>query len=158
MNNADHYRVRVSAAVLRAGDELLTVRESRRAITVTNLPGGVPKLDETLEEAVIREVREETGYDVIPTEIAFVAERRLDRWTQSVLEICFYARLLSSERHELMHSDNVHSAEWLALDHLDVRRHMPFAELFAESKRGRYMDMASKVRDVTASQTRAMVE
>ena len=144
MNNADHYRVRVSAAVLRARDELLTVRESRRAITVTNLPGGSPQMGETLEEAVIREVREETGYDVIPSEIAFVAERRTDRWAPSVLEICFYATLGSTIRYDPEPGDVIHEVEWLPLDHSEVRRHMAYAGLFAERKRGRYVDAASK--------------
>lgn len=144
MNNADHYRVRVSAAVLRPGDELLTVRESRLAVPVVNLPGGAPQIDETLQQAVIREVREETGYDVVPTEIAFVAERRRDRWSPSVLEICFYAEIASPVRHQPASGDNVHAIEWLPLDHPDVRRHMAHADLFAGSKRGRYLDHASE--------------
>ena len=144
MNNAEHYRVRVSAAVLRCGDELLVVRESRLAITVVNLPGGAPHIDETLEQAVVREVREETGYDVLPTEVAFIAERRSDRWSPSVLEICFYATIASPARYEPASGDNVHAVEWLALDHPEVRRHMPHAELLAASKRGRYLDSVSR--------------
>ena len=143
MNNAEQYRVRVSAAVLRPGDELLVVRESRLAIEVVNLPGGAPQLDETLEEAVAREVLEETGYEVIPSEIAFVAERRGDRWSQSVLEICFYAQLVPALRREPVPGDGVRAIEWLPLDHPDVRRHMRHVGLFRESKRGRYVDEAS---------------
>ena len=145
MNNAEHYRVRVSAAVLRPGDELLVVRESRLAIAVVNLPGGAPQLGETMQEAVAREVLEETGYQVVPTEIAFVAERRADRWSQSVLEICFYAEIASTIRREPVPGDGVHAIEWLPLDHRDVRHHMPYAGLFLESKRGRYLDEASQV-------------
>ncbi|HTZ55769.1 MAG TPA: NUDIX hydrolase [Candidatus Acidoferrum sp.] len=143
MNNADHYRVRVSAAVLRPRDELLVVRESRLAVEVLNLPGGAPQIGETLERAVVREVLEETGYDVNPTEIAFVAERREDRWSTSVLEICFYAEIVSDVRASPIAHDSIYAVEWLALDHPDVREHLPHADLFSVRKRGRYIDAAS---------------
>jgi 8-oxo-dGTP diphosphatase len=139
MNSADSYRVRVSAAVLRPNDELLVVRESRLALAVVNLPGGTPQIGETLESAVMREVLEETGYEIVPTEIAFVAERRRDRYSSSVLEICFYAEITSSIRRDPIPGDGVQAIEWLPLDHADVRHHMPHASMFAESKRGQYI-------------------
>ncbi len=146
MNNADPYRVRVSAAVLRPGDELLVVRESRLALAVVNLPGGAPQLGETLETAVVREVLEETGYEVFPAEIAFVAERRDDPYSPSVLEICFYARIVSQTRRDPVAGDGVQTAQWLPLDHPDVRRHMPHTSLFAMTRRGRYINQATCAR------------
>jgi len=139
MNNADHCRVRVSAAIVRPGDELLVVRESRLALAVINLPGGAPQISETLECAVIREVREETGYHVNPTEIAFVWERRDDRWSTPVLEICFYADIISEARDQPAADDGVFAVEWLPLDHRDVRHHMPYAAFFSTRRRGRYI-------------------
>ncbi|HEX8805945.1 MAG TPA: NUDIX hydrolase, partial [Candidatus Aquilonibacter sp.] len=144
LNNADHYRVRVSAAVLRTRDELLVVRESRRALEILNLPGGVPKLGESIEEAVVREVLEETGYHINPTEIAFVAERRDDRWSTVTLEICFYAEIVSGDRAKPVEQDAVFAVEWLPLDHREVRSNMPYAELFPSRKRGRYLRAESR--------------
>jgi 8-oxo-dGTP diphosphatase len=140
MNEGDIYRVRVSAAILRAPGELLVVRESRRALAVVNLPGGAPQLGETLEDAVIREVREETGYDVVSTEIAFVAERRSDRWDNPTLEICFYAEIITPVTHPPSHQDGIFAVDWLSLEHSDVRKHLPHASLFETSRRGRYID------------------
>lgn len=142
MNSADPYRVRVSAAVLRPGDELLVVRESRLALAVVNLPGGAPQLGETLESAVAREVLEETGYEVAPADIAFVVERRNDRYSSSALEICFYAWITSQTRRDPVPGDGVQAVEWLPLDHPDVRRHMPHTSLFAMTRRGRYINQA----------------
>jgi ADP-ribose pyrophosphatase YjhB (NUDIX family) len=144
MNNADHYRVRVSAAVLRPRDELLVVHESRLAVEVLNLPGGQPKIGEAIEDAVVREVLEETGYHVNPTEIAFVAERRDDRWSPAMIEICFYADIVSDDRAKPIEHDRVFAIEWLPLDHRDIRQHMPFAELFSARKRGRYLNVESR--------------
>ncbi|HTU69972.1 MAG TPA: NUDIX hydrolase [Candidatus Baltobacteraceae bacterium] len=144
MNNAGPYRVRVSAAVLRPGDELLVVRESHMALAVVNLPGGAPQIGETLERAVVREVLEETGYEVVPTEIAFVAEKRSDRYSSSALEVCFYARIASRAQREPVSGDGVQVVEWLPLGHADLRRHLPHTALFAQSKRGRYIDQASR--------------
>ncbi|HTX57446.1 MAG TPA: NUDIX hydrolase [Candidatus Acidoferrales bacterium] len=144
MNNADHYRVRVSAAVLRPRDELLLVRESRLAVAIINLPGGAPQIGETLERAVVREVLEETGYQINPTEIAFVAERRKDRWSASFLEICFYAEIVSDERAAPKAHDSIYSVEWLPLDHPDIRSQMPHIELFSTRRRGHYIDAVSE--------------
>lgn len=143
MNNADKYRVRVSAAVLRLRDELLVVRETRLAIEVLNLPGGQPKIGESIEDAVIREILEETGYRINPTEIAFVVERRDDRWSDAMIEICFYADIVSDERAQPIERDGVFAIEWLPISHRDIRRHMPHAELFSARKRGRYLKAES---------------
>ncbi|MDE2482062.1 MAG: NUDIX hydrolase [bacterium] len=143
MSNADPYRVRVSAAILRPGDEILVVRESRLAVAHVNLPGGAPRLGESLDCAAVREALEETGYEIETTEIAFVAERREDRWSTPVLEICFYAEITSEERHQPMPGDGAQTLEWLPLDHPDIRHHMPHAALFATHERGQYISAAS---------------
>lgn len=137
--NADKYQVRVCAAILRPGDEILVVRESRRGITRVNLPGGAPELEETLARAVVREVREETGYDVVPTEIAFVAERRAKRWEESVLEVCFYAGVVNGVERPTRVGE-ILSVEWVSVHDDRLLRDVPYADLFASSKRGRYID------------------
>jgi len=60
----------VSAAIFRA-DRLLIVRRARApGLGLYTLPGGGVELGETLQEAVIREVREETGLDIEPLALA----------------------------------------------------------------------------------------
>jgi ADP-ribose pyrophosphatase YjhB (NUDIX family) len=141
--NADTYAVRVCAAILRPGDEILVVRESRRGTRYVDLPGGTPEWDETLERAVIREVREETGYDVVPAEIAFVAERRTERWGESTLEICFYAAVAAVAPRPPRIGENILGVEWLSVRDATLLRDIPHAALFSSSRRGRYIDRAS---------------
>lgn len=56
-----NFRIGVSALILQDGKVLLAMR---RDIDWWNLPGGGMEIGETVEEAVLREVREETGLEV----------------------------------------------------------------------------------------------
>src|ERR1700687_853171 len=60
----------VSAAIFRDGRVLIVRRARPPALGLYTLPGGGVELGETLAEAVIREVREETGLDVEPGALA----------------------------------------------------------------------------------------
>ena len=60
----------VSAAIFRDGRVLIVRRARPPAHGLYTLPGGGVELGETLEEAVIREVREETSLDVEPVALA----------------------------------------------------------------------------------------
>lgn len=60
----------VSAAVFRDGKVLIVRRARPPAHGLYTLPGGGVELGETLEEAVVREVREETALEVEPVALA----------------------------------------------------------------------------------------
>jgi ADP-ribose pyrophosphatase YjhB (NUDIX family) len=77
MSNADLSRtyptrpyLAVSAAIIRDGRILIVRRARPPAHGIFTLPGGGVELGETLEEAVVREVREETALDVEPVAVA----------------------------------------------------------------------------------------
>src|ERR1039458_8319857 len=60
----------VSAAIVRNGRVLIVRRAQPPAHGLYTLPGGGVELGETLEQAVIREVREETGLEIEPLVLA----------------------------------------------------------------------------------------
>jgi 8-oxo-dGTP diphosphatase len=60
----------VSAAIFRAGRVLIVRRGTPPLQGIYTLPGGGVELGETLEEAVVREVREETGLAIEPLALA----------------------------------------------------------------------------------------
>ncbi len=60
----------VSAAIFRADRILIVRRTLPPARGLYTLPGGGVELGETLERAVIREVREETGLEIEPLALA----------------------------------------------------------------------------------------
>ena len=61
----------VSAAILRDGKVLVVRRARRPALDLFTFPGGVVEAGETLFEAVMREVREETALSIEPVQLCF---------------------------------------------------------------------------------------
>jgi 8-oxo-dGTP diphosphatase len=62
--------VAASAAIFRDGHVLVVRRAHPPAAGLYTLPGGVVEIGETLTEAVVREVREETGLEIEPLMLA----------------------------------------------------------------------------------------
>jgi 8-oxo-dGTP diphosphatase len=108
MSNSDSARtyptrpyLAVSAAIVR-DDRVLIVRRARTpAHGLYTLPGGGVELGETLEEAVIREVREETALDVAPVELVgfrqAIVRDTAGRIERHFVILPFAARLVGGE-------------------------------------------------------------
>lgn len=65
----------VGAVIFTSDARVVLVRRGHEPLVDTwTLPGGAVETGETLEEAVVREVREETGLDVRPSAILEVVE------------------------------------------------------------------------------------
>jgi len=67
--------IAVSAAIFRNGRVLIVRRAQPPGAGLYTLPGGVVELGETLSEALVREVREETGLEIEP--LALVGYRQV---------------------------------------------------------------------------------
>ena len=91
----------VSAAIAREG-KLLVVRRARApANGLFTLPGGVVEAGESLLEAVVREVAEETGMSIEPVALAGFREAIIrdahDRVERHFVILCFAARWRGGE-------------------------------------------------------------
>jgi ADP-ribose pyrophosphatase YjhB (NUDIX family) len=63
-------------AVIVRGDRVLLVQRGREPLKgYWSLPGGVLEVGETLERAVVREAKEETGLDIVPIAVVGIFER-----------------------------------------------------------------------------------
>jgi 8-oxo-dGTP diphosphatase len=104
----------VSAAIVRDGKVLVVRRARQPALNLYTLPGGVVEAGETMTEAVIREVREETSLDVAPLALAGNrevivrdGEQRIER---HFIIMCFAARWISGEA---ILNEELDDARWL---------------------------------------------
>jgi 8-oxo-dGTP diphosphatase len=72
----DHPIAAVAAVVFNNQNKLLLVRRGKEPGKGSwGIPGGVVELGENLEDAVKREIQEETGIDVEPTDVITVVNR-----------------------------------------------------------------------------------
>jgi 8-oxo-dGTP diphosphatase len=91
----------VSAAIFHAGRVLIVRRGTPPMQGIFTLPGGVVELGETLEQAIIREVREETGLAIEPIALAgyrqVIARDADGRIERHFVILPFAARYLAGE-------------------------------------------------------------
>jgi len=107
--------VAVSAAVIR-GARVLVVRRARiPAQHLFTLPGGVVEAGETLREAIIREVAEETGLSIDPVALAghreVITRDSRQRVERHFVILAFAARWLAGE--PVLNAE-LAEARWLA--------------------------------------------
>jgi len=103
----------VSAAIFRNGRVLIVRRARPPAQGLHTLPGGVVELGETLEQAVIREVREETNLDIEPLALAgyreAIARDAGSRIERHFVILPFAARWIAGE---IALSEELSEARW----------------------------------------------
>jgi ADP-ribose pyrophosphatase YjhB (NUDIX family) len=118
-DNARTYPTRpylaVSAAIFRDGRVLIVRRARPPAHGLYTLPGGGVELGETLEQAVIREIREETALDIEPVELVgfrqAIARDAAGRIERHFVILPFAARWIGGE---VALNEELAEAHWLA--------------------------------------------
>jgi 8-oxo-dGTP diphosphatase len=104
----------VSAAVFRDGRVLIVRRGRPPAQGLYTLPGGGVELGETLEEAIIREVREETSLEIAPLELVgfreAIARDAKGRVERHFVILPFAARWVQGE---ISLNEELAEAHWL---------------------------------------------
>jgi ADP-ribose pyrophosphatase YjhB (NUDIX family) len=104
----------VSAAIFRDGHVLIVRRGRAPAKGIYTLPGGGVELGETLEQAVIREIREETALDIEPVELVgfrqAIARDAAGRVERHFVILPFAARFVGGE---VSLNEELSEAHWL---------------------------------------------
>jgi ADP-ribose pyrophosphatase YjhB (NUDIX family) len=111
----------VSAAIFRDGRVLIVRRAQPPANGLYTLPGGGVELGETLERAVIREVREETGLVIEPVALAgyrqMIARDADGRVERHFVILPFAARWSAGE---VSLNEELAEAHWLKLPEISA--------------------------------------
>ena len=106
----------VSAAIIRDGRVLIARRAKGASTGVFTLPGGVVEAGETLHEAVIREISEETGIAIEPIALAghreFITRDADGRVQRHFVILCFASRWISGEGEPAL--EELSELRWLA--------------------------------------------
>jgi ADP-ribose pyrophosphatase YjhB (NUDIX family) len=121
MSGADSARIyptrpylAVSAAIFRDGQVLIVRRARPPAHGLYTLPGGVVELGETLEQAVVREIREETALAIEPVELVgfrqAIVRDATGRVERHFVILPFAARFLGGE---IALNEELAEAQWL---------------------------------------------
>lgn len=105
----------VGAVVVRDGDILLVRRGRGPALGRWSVPGGRVEGGETLADAIVREVAEETGLQVVCGEFIGFVERIGPGYHYVILD--FWATPLADG--PLVSGDDAAEAAWVALNELD---------------------------------------
>jgi len=132
----------VSAAIFRNGQVLIVRRARPPANGLYTLPGGGVELGETLEEAVVREVREETGLTIAPIALAgyrqAIGRDDAGRIERHFVILPFAARWICGE---IALNDELAEAHWLSPAELSglmttegLAQIIAAAERFAEAR------------------------
>lgn len=104
----------VSAAILRDGKVLVVRRARQPALNLYSLPGGVVEAGELVQDAVIREVQEETALSVAPVGLAghreAIVRDAAGRVERHFVILCFACRWLSGEP---MLNEELDDARWI---------------------------------------------
>jgi 8-oxo-dGTP diphosphatase len=83
---ADGPGAQVVAALLRRGDHIVLVQEQRDGQEMWSIPGGGVERGELLAEALVREVREETGLNLTAVgPLAYLVNTTTDRYPSTVV-------------------------------------------------------------------------
>jgi 8-oxo-dGTP diphosphatase len=110
--------VGVGGVLIRDGKVLLIRRGKPPLYGRWVVPGGTVELGESLEQALVREMREETGLEVVPLEILTVfdrIERDGDRVVYHYVIVDYLCRWLGGEARA---ASDALEAVWAALDDL----------------------------------------
>ncbi|MBU0490909.1 MAG: NUDIX domain-containing protein [Chloroflexi bacterium] len=109
----------VALVLIRQGDDVLLVRQSYDQ-RYWSLPGGMMEHGESVDQAAIREVKEETGLDVRLTRVVGIYSKPAD----DAIAITFEGKVVGGELHPA--ADDVSECCYFPLDRLPepIRDHL----------------------------------
>jgi ADP-ribose pyrophosphatase YjhB (NUDIX family) len=119
-------RNRAAAVIIQNGNLLLMHRQ-KPGQDYYILPGGGVELDESFEEACIREVKEETGLDVLHLQLVYRYYSKSGEEQYFLIKIPSQAPVLGGSEAKRQSPTNVYEFEWVNEQQLEEINLLPQA-------------------------------
>lgn len=110
------------AAIIERNGKFLLVEENIDGDIVYNQPAGHLEANETLVEAVIREVQEETAWDFEPTAIIGLYRMHLENKNVTYLRVCFSGTVNNHQAEQAL-DDGIIGTTWMDMDEIESNKH-----------------------------------
>lgn len=121
---AGSIRVRV-AALVTDGRKLLVVRHRKGGREYRLLPGGGVEFGESVLDALVREVHEETGLEIEPGGLLATTETIYPDGARHILHLVFHAPRWAGTLRQGPEDERVQAAEWISTEDLDELPFLP---------------------------------
>jgi len=116
---------------------VVVVRHRSAGFTYHLLPGGGVDYRETLADALIREIREETGFEAVIGSLLFINDTIDPFGTRHVVNITFSATIVGGELTHSPEDDNVEAVEFIEIERLgELDLRPPMADALIDALRG----------------------
>lgn len=134
----DYIGVGVGAIIFNKEGKILVIRRGSKAkneVGLWGIPGGAVEFNESLEEAIKREVLEELGIKIKPLKILSMVNHIIKKEKQHWVTASFICQLKSGSP-EIKEKGKVDKIEWISFKDLDTKKRLspPAVEALREVK------------------------
>ncbi|GAB2565116.1 NUDIX hydrolase [Gracilibacillus alcaliphilus] len=105
-------------------EKVLMVKNKGANSSYYTLPGGAVEAGETLEEAAIREVKEETGVDIEIGGLSTVSEAFFEERGHHALFFTFTGKIVGGKI-EILFPDEIEEIKWMEIDEAETYMYIP---------------------------------
>ena len=116
-----------AAAIILQNNALLVIHRQKPGQDYYILPGGGVELDESFQEACIREVKEETGLDVLHLQLVHRYHSKVGEEQYFLTRVPDGELVLGGSEAKRQSPTNVYSFEWVDAEHLEGINLLPLA-------------------------------